>query len=920
MRTVDIIPGRQNRFLGLFFCLAAEFGGMGMVSTYHGIETGRSAIEYFRKSMEISAINTFNSTKEGYSRQVVNTTASSALSLSVNSGQLGTGVQIKSIERMRNLFLDSQLSRASIDLAYWKTMSNGVTRVETFIVDTNARQLSNVLDSFWSSMQTVQVYPDDPAIRSILIPETESLVTFVNALYQNYTSYRDELNGDIRSMTDEANSLIDQIAVLNAGINKVRLAGAEPNELLDQRDLLAQRLCTLTGASVGTSRDELDGDYKIDINGVLIVQGSNVRHLVLVNNPANSNYYEVQIEYNQYDITSNPDVVQVIIERRADDLRAAQNSCTMDGTHQLTVVRLADEVCWSVGYGAGQLEGGSRLDEIKSPSQALSIDGSFALQVGSSGVRVLSEAFAKTPPGVGMMLGEPGIGEPTEYSFRIAAGDFEATISLEWDASASQWLISDNLGNGPVAATGAGGGLTVQDMSEFIGLNYAGNNITASFANNTLTIETTDRQLLSITDMAGTLARSSGLANGNPIVLIEVTENDTLQTIANKINNAYQFDRTDAGTLSYTTEPPGTAPGSPEEWLHASVESDENGNYFLVLTSNTAGEASRINVLSGSVCGGGDAELYVARLLGLVENDGGTGQADITSYIRIDPSDNSVATRYTPDGGVFVNDAYVIYDGREYLSSSNDFKDARKISLTGRAFADTLEEFSAGIRVSLTGAGDSTITVRHPLTQGEIFAAIKLRDDVLLGQMDTFDDIMYELASQVNALHYAGYGVGSYAETTGMAFFNQITGRYGAFNKLSMDALLAADPSRLATASGDGNGKSLGAHDGTNILSLAQLKQAQLFLSGTTDFNGLYKNFVADLGSFGAHAATLGDNAGYVCEQIELQRRSVMGVNADEEMLNIVTMTTAFNAASQYLSALIQVLDQIIAGVGRVGL
>jgi len=890
-----------------------------MVSTYHGIETGRRAIEYFRKSMEIAGINTTNSTKEGYSRQVVNASASAALSNASGASQLGTGVSITSIERMRDLFLDAQLRRATIDLSYWNTMKTGASRVETFIVDTNATQLNNVLDSFWESLQTIHVYPGDSAIRSTILPETESLVTFVGSLYNSYTSYRHEINDDIRAMTEEANALIDQIAVINAGISKVTAAGAEPNELLDQRDLLAQRLCELTGASVGTSRDELDGDYKISIDGVLIVQGSNVRHLALVKNPANSDYYEVQLEYNQYDITSDPDVVQVIIERRADDLRAAQNSCTMDGTHQLTVVRTADELYWTVGYGSGQLEGGSRLDQVAGADQSLAIDGSFALQVGSTGVRVLSEAFKSTPPGVGLMLGEPGVGEPTGYSFRIAAGGFESIITLEWDASGSEWVISDNLGNSAVS-TGAGGGLSVRDMSEFIGSNYAEYNITASFENYTLTIETTDRQLLSINDMVGTLTQSCGLSNENPIVLIEVTEDDTLQTIANKINNAYRYDRTDAGTLSYTTIPADASPSSPEQWLHATVERDANGYYYLCLTGNTAGEAARINVLSGSVCGGDEPEMHVARLLGLVEDNRQSAQTDVTSYIQINASDNSITTRYTPEGDVFVDDAYVIYDGREYLSSSNDFKDARKVALTGQAAVSALEEFSAGIRVFLKGQGDSTIIVRHPLTSGEIFANIKLRDDVLLSQMDTFDDIVYELASQFNALHYAGYGAGDYAEVTGMAFFNQITSRYGAFDQLAVDQLLAADQNRLATATGDGSGKSLGGSDGTNVLSLAQLKQAKLFMSGTTDFNGLYTNFVADLGSFGAQAKTMADNSNYVVEQIEIQRKSVMGVNADEEMLNIVTMNTAFNAASQYITTLLAVLDQIINGVGRVGL
>ena len=45
-----------------------------------------------------------------------------------------------------------------------------------------------------------------------------------------------------------------------------------------------------------------------------------------------------------------------------------------------------------------------------------------------------------------------------------------------------------------------------------------------------------------------------------------------------------------------------------------------------------------------------------------------------------------------------------------------------------------------------------------------------------------------------------------------------------------------------------------------------------------------------------------------------------MGVNSNEEMLNIVEMTQNFNKASQYIATLMQVIDKIITGVGRVGL
>ena len=889
-----------------------------MVSTYHGIETGRRAIEYFRKGMEISGINTTNVKTEGYSRQVLNVNASPAYSSTDVNGHLGTGVQIDTIQRMRDQFLDQQYRSASTDIGYWSQIVSSMKKMEGVLTDPAVKNLNNRLDAFWTSMQQVNVRPElDAPMRAIKVQDADSITAFMAELKRTFNSHRDDLNKNIEMKVQEANTLIDQIGVLNGAIQKVRLAGGEPNALLDKRDLLADSLSRLTGATVGIEgTDDLDGDYKIDLHGKLLVQGTNVRHLLCVENPGNNGYYEVQVEYNQYDIISDPKVAEVLIERRADDLLAATGSCSMDGTHELDVLRLADELFWTVGYGKGISDGGARLDNILGKTQQLGIVGSFALQVGSSGVRTISNAFASTPPGMDVVLGPPGPGEPTDYRFRVASGDFESTITLAWDAANSEWDCSDNLGN---TSSGAGGTFTNQDLSLFIN-KYTGNGVTARVENHSLVVESADRQMVSITDMKGDLMSRSGLLGENPAVLIEVDANDSLQTIANKINNAYRFNdlaTPNTGTIpSYTTNPPGSAPNTPESWLHATVEQDGNGAYYLCLTSNVAGEEARINVMSGSVCGAGSGEMYVARLLGLTQDES-TTMTDTTSYIQLDKKNEKIITK--ADGDVFVDDAWIRFDGKEYLSSGNEFKEARRIPLTGNAPAKTAEEFSGGIRLNLQGEGKATIIVRHPLQNGEIFAMLKCRDDITLGQMDFFDDMTYRLGTEFNAIHYAGYGAGDYAETTGMGFFNPMTSKYGSFGSLNVEDAVRKDPSRIATACGDGFGKSRGAGDGGNALMIAQLQKRKLFDGNTADFNDYYRGFVGELGAFTARASDMGKMQGHLVEQITSRRTSVMGVNTNEELLNLTRWNQEFNASSQYISKLFDVIDQIISGVGRVG-
>jgi flagellar hook-associated protein 1 FlgK len=462
---------------------------------------------------------------------------------------------------------------------------------------------------------------------------------------------------------------------------------------------------------------------------------------------------------------------------------------------------------------------------------------------------------------------------------------------------------------------------------------YSPYGLDVKYADNTLTLETRDRQLMSINDLGGDLMRSSGLANENPAVKIDITPEDSFQTIANKINNAYMFDRTcevDAdgneipkGNLKYETDPPETSPSSPDQWLHASVNYDENGDCYLTLTSNVAGEAARINVLPGSVCGGGVSDMTVARLLGFVDttlNANGTPtQKDVTAYIQFE-DDGTLVDRYDIRGDVYVDDAWLISDGIEFISVSNEFGEARRVAAVGNAPADVPEEVIKGVRMDLNGAGHTTILVRHHLTQGAIFASLQLRDDVLLGQTDIFDEMTYKLATEFNAIHYAGYGTGDYADTTGMGFFERVTGKYGAFGQLRMDGEIGYDESRFAAATGDGAGHSLGESDGANALSIARLKQAKLFHNGTANFDDLYAGFDAKLGSFGALAKTGGNAADYVTEQLNIQRESVMGVNEDEEMLRLVEMNQGYNYASKYISTLMGILDKIIGGVGRVGI
>jgi len=820
-----------------------------MINSFFGLEMGRRALDYFRRGMETAGHNISNADVEGYSRQRVEAGSSApfadpALNRPATPGQIGTGVQIEAIKRLRDGFLDAQYREEMSSLGYWEAMEEAINNIELFVNEPAGDGLKTALDNFWSSLEELSKRPDNAAAREGVIQNAKNLTVFLGQLSRNYDEYRASLNQDLGSLVTEANSLIDQIAALNIKISQVKAVGGNPNDLLDRRDLLTEKLSELIDVSVSTPLQEQDGDYKIDLHGKVLVQGSNTRHLVLVPVPGNDGFYDVQVEDNLFNVVDNSDVLLARIEQNAPK-----------AVHSVIVSRLASETAWKVGSPGS-------LPDVVSPDQALNLHGAFSLQVSSGGVVKTSAQFS------GGILSSPGASDPQQYSFRLSAGGFERVISVDWNGT--EWEISDNMSNSWTASST----LYVQHLSYFININYSPY-FNASPSDYRLTIASSDNHLISVADIKGNLAGTMGIADQAKTVTIDVTEEDTLNTIANKINGSYMSEG---------------GPSKPEEWLRASVGQATDGTYYLALESQVIGEAQRINVL-GDENGG----LYVANKLGLVKSDGTT---------------NFMMTS---------EDALISFDGAKYLSSVNDFSEGRLVTPLDGYAANKMSEISKGIFLRLNGTGKASVTVDHHVQGGKIYATMEARDDLILSHLASFDELAYRLALEMNAVHYSGHGTGDNAAVTGTAFFSPMAKRGGAASALEVNPLVEKDSSLIAAAGDDGTGKTLGSGDGTKALAMAQLKQNKVMSGGSQNFEEFYLSFMARLGAQGQRTATMAENQRSLTSQINAQRQSVMGVNIDEEMMDIIKFQQAFSAMARYITTIDEMLDVIINRMGTVG-
>lgn len=853
-----------------------------MLSSFFGLEMGRRALDYFRRGMETAGHNISNADVEGYSRQRVEASSTDpftepGLARPALPGQIGTGVQVDAIVRLRDAFLDMQYQEESTVLGYWERIEQVLNHIELFVNEPAGEGFAAAIDDYWAALQEAHKRPDSSSVREDLVQKTITLTTFLEQLATNYDQYRAALNQDLKLKVEEANNYIDQIAALNETISEVQGVGGNPNDLLDRRDLLVEKLCKLIDCTPATVCDQSDGDYKVYLDGKLLVQGTQTRHLVLVPVQGNQGYFDVQVEDNEFDHVDNPSVLEVILEQRAPE-----------AVHVLTVERLASETAWAVGNG------NDRVQPLY-VDQELNLSGSFGITVSSSGTQKTSASFDGNAVTAVALGASPVVGtDPTSYQFRVAFGDFESIITASWNSTApARWELTDNHGSPQVNGSGTGGALRLADLQDFLSNTvYTDARLNVSVGVNTtgtkswLKVVSTDNHLLSLTDVKGNLLSGKlGMADEGVTVKIDVTEEDTLETIRNKINGHFAADASD--------------PDRPEQWLHAEIRYDEVTNsHYLVLESNVVGEAYRINFH-----GDEGGSLYVARKLGFVNTK--------DTPLGIEQNSTSVLTR--------AQDAVFLFDGSRYMSSENTFTEARLLSKSDGYAAKTLDTVSTGIHFTLKATGTSGITVKHHVKGGEILALLEARDDIILGHLAAFDEIAYGLANEMNAIHYAGHGTGDNAMTTGIAYFEPIALKYGASRNLTLNAAIENDSSLFAAASDDGSGHTLGEGDGTNALRMAQLKQAKVLEGGSASFNGYYETFISEIGSQGQRARTMASNQRALVTQIDTQRQSVMGVNLDEEMMGIIRFQQAFNAMSRFITTQDELLDKIINGMGTVG-
>jgi flagellar hook-associated protein 1 FlgK len=229
------------------------------IPAFTGLQTALSGLQAAQAAIDTTSENISNANTAGYTRQRVNMVESGAMTIPAltqqgGGTQLGTGVSIQDISRIRDQFLDVQYRAQNTATSNANSNASELAQVQTAINEPSSDGLQSVMANFWSAWTALGSTQNASTLQGV-VDAGQTLATTFNAVAQQMQTVQSQASQQYATLTGSNGQVqqdAQQIATLNAQITQATQAGQSPNALLDQRDNLIDNLSGLAQVSVST--------------------------------------------------------------------------------------------------------------------------------------------------------------------------------------------------------------------------------------------------------------------------------------------------------------------------------------------------------------------------------------------------------------------------------------------------------------------------------------------------------------------------------------------------------------------------------------------------------------------------------------------------------------------------------------------
>lgn len=262
-----------------------------MASQFFGLNIAYTGLLASNAGLNTTANNISNVDTEGYSRQKVTQSAASALRTYTTYGCAGAGVDVHSVDRIRDVFYDFKYWENNTKVGEYSVLKDYMNQIQNYFIDDEYTEgFNTIFNKMYESLEYLKTTGGDITKKQQFVGSAESLAYYFNTMAQNLEKLQLETNELIKNKIDMINSYSAEISSLNKQINTIELSGVPANELRDKRDLIIDKLSLIVDVEVeeipvvdsnAPDRDTGLNRFTVKIaGGQSIVDGENYSKLV----------------------------------------------------------------------------------------------------------------------------------------------------------------------------------------------------------------------------------------------------------------------------------------------------------------------------------------------------------------------------------------------------------------------------------------------------------------------------------------------------------------------------------------------------------------------------------------------------------------------------------------------------------------
>lgn len=386
-----------------------------MGSLFSALDIARSGLQAAQAQLDVAGHNIANVNREGYTRQRVVLT--DRYPIEMTYGYLGRGVQVQTVERLRETFLDTVYRQQVPTLGASQTRASYYARLQDLFQEPGDTGFGTQIDTFFNVLNDFANNVEEQPVRMSVVTEAQALAENLNEISRQIYTLRTNANEEIVHAVPEINSIAGQIAALNSNIRVAEGNGGTANDLRDERDILLDRLASLVNITT-TERDT--GEIDILVHGSQLVYANQSREIVAV---PDGTLDPDRADLVRLRFSDNNEIVTVTDGQLFGALQARDvDTVEMQSRMNTLAAALIEQVNRIQSTGRGLVNLGGTITSSNSVDDA-------TVPLGSAGL-----PFGITVPGSFDVVVYDGSGTPTTTTINVTAATTLNSLAADLDA------------------------------------------------------------------------------------------------------------------------------------------------------------------------------------------------------------------------------------------------------------------------------------------------------------------------------------------------------------------------------------------------------------------------------------------------------------------------------------------------------